>query len=316
MITLDVTDASTTGGNNGSIDLTVTGGNEPYGYTWSNGGTTEDISGLIAGPYCVTVTDNFGCTANGCETVSEPPPCPTFSFNTIITPATAGSSNGMINLTVIGGIPPYTYSWSNGETTEDINSLSPGTYTVTATDANNCTGTSTFDVPGCAAITFDFGVSLPSTPGTADGSIDVTLAGGTPPFTYSWNNGETSEDISAIDTGLYCLTVTDAENCTQTECVDVDVVGIDDFSEILESVTLFPNPASTDLTVELVPIAAGATTFELKDILGRTLFATDQFMIKGRNLVQFDVSTFSPGLYFLQVEKQGNAALLKFVIGN
>ena len=165
VITLDVTDASTTGGNNGSIDLTVTGGNEPYGYTWSNGGTTEDISGLIAGPYCVTVTDNFGCTANGCETVSEPPPCPTFSFNTIITPATAGSSNGMINLTVIGGIPPYTYSWSNGETTEDINSLSPGTYTVTATDANNCTGTSTFDVPGCAAITFDFGVSLPSTPG-------------------------------------------------------------------------------------------------------------------------------------------------------
>ena len=121
----------------GAINITVSGGTSPYTYLWSNGATTEDISGLAAGTYTVTVTDANGCTINLPVTVGTDNS--TITVTPVVTNTTCTASIGAINITVSGGTSPYTYLWSNGATTEDISGLAAGTYTVTITDANGCT---------------------------------------------------------------------------------------------------------------------------------------------------------------------------------
>ena len=121
---------------NGMINQTLTGGSGPLSYVWANGETTEDIMNVGVGIYSVTITDSLGCIILYSYTLTEP-------SQIVIN----GSINGnAIDLAVSGGTPGYTFSWSNGATTEDLSNLSSGTYSVTVTDANNCTSTASFTV--------------------------------------------------------------------------------------------------------------------------------------------------------------------------
>ena len=108
-----------------------------YIYTWSNGATTEDISGLIADTYNVTVLDAKSCQITLSVVVSQPAAGLSVS-TTKVDEKCYGNNEGTIDLSVTGGTTPYSYSWSNGTTSEDLSGLSAGTYSVTVTDANNC----------------------------------------------------------------------------------------------------------------------------------------------------------------------------------
>ena len=198
----------------GSINLSVCGGTSPYTYLWSNGATTKDISGLVAGTYSVTVKDKNGCTTTTSTTITGPSAivCST----TKVDVKCFGDANGSINLTVSGGNGGYTYVWSNGKTTEDISGLTGGTYTVTIKDCNGCTSTCSATV-GCPAV---LGCSTTKTDvkcyGGSNGSVDLTVTGGTIPYTYMWSNGATSEDLASVPAGTYTVTVKDKNNCTTT----------------------------------------------------------------------------------------------------
>ncbi|MBK9462978.1 MAG: SprB repeat-containing protein [Sphingobacteriales bacterium] len=112
----------------------------PYTYLWSNGSTTEDIGGLTAGNYGVTVTDANGCNITDTYLITEPSAVAITVDSS--TPTTCnGAPTGSIAISVSGGTPGYTYLWSNGSTTEDVSGLSAGNYVVTVTDANGCTST-------------------------------------------------------------------------------------------------------------------------------------------------------------------------------
>ena len=129
-----------------------------------------------------------------------------------------GASDGSIDVTVTGGAGNYTYSWSNGETTEDISDLTAGTYTLTVTDDNGCQQDITVEITESDEMSISethsnysgFGVSCN---GASDGSIDVTVTGGTGNYTYSWSNGETTEELSDISEGTYTVTATDENGC-------------------------------------------------------------------------------------------------------
>lgn len=139
-----VTNVSCNGGNNGAIDLSVSGGSAPYSYNWSNSSTSQDISSLTGGIYMVTVTDDNGCTTNsiiGVEDATAISIAPTASEET-----SPGAEDGSISLIVSGGAGSYSYSWSNGASTQDINGLNGGNYTVTITDGNSCTTTQVVEV--------------------------------------------------------------------------------------------------------------------------------------------------------------------------
>ncbi|PSR00998.1 MAG: hypothetical protein BRD50_09340 [Bacteroidetes bacterium SW_11_45_7] len=116
--------------------MSVQGGVTPYSYNWSNGRTNQDIQGVTAGTYTVTVTDDNGCTILDTAVIEQPDP---LTLGVSTTPVSSqGAEDGAIDLTVFGGTSPYDYLWSTGDTTQDIDSLSKGTYTVTVTDDSGC----------------------------------------------------------------------------------------------------------------------------------------------------------------------------------
>ena len=202
------------GATSGSITLTVTGGTPAYSFDWGSGITTQNRSGLGAGTYNVTVTDNKGCTANGSATLTQPDAI-------VITPTPAdalcfGSATGTISLSVSGGTPPYTYSWGDGPSTQNRTGLSAGTYSVTVSDAANCTKTSSGIVVSQPAVALSLSASSVNVAcnGASTGSINLTAANGTSPYTYNWGSGITTEDRTNLAAGTYTVTVTDHNGCT------------------------------------------------------------------------------------------------------
>ncbi|MEI6435400.1 MAG: T9SS type A sorting domain-containing protein [Bacteroidota bacterium] len=199
------------GAGNGSVDLTVSGGTFPYEYTWSNGQSTQDVSGLAAGNYSVTVRDVLGCPNTTEWTVNQPE---AIILNiTESPPLCHGDANGSLDLTVSGGTPGYLYLWNTGETTQDIAGLASGWYSVTVTDANTCQINSSWEVTEPDILTLNGNASPVLCRGSSNGSISVTVSGGTSPYQYSWNNGATVKDIAGLTVGWFTVTITDAHAC-------------------------------------------------------------------------------------------------------
>ena len=199
---------------NGMIDLTVTGGTPDFRYTWSNGKTTQDISGLIAGTYTVTVEDANGCTKIGSWTVTSPDLLTVFDDLTNV--QCHGGNNGAINITVTGGTPLYSFVWSNSATTQNISGLSVGCYTVTVTDAHSCQTSGSWCITEPSALSLEASITSVTCYTYHTGAIDLTVSGGVPNYTYVWSNGATTQDLTGLAAGTYSVTVTDAHTCHAT----------------------------------------------------------------------------------------------------
>ena len=220
---------SCNGATDGSIDISVTGGTAPYEYAWSNGETTEDLSDLGAGTYSVVITDSNDCSVSIEVEITESEEMAiteTHSDFTGYGVSCNGATDGSIDVTVTGGTGIYTYDWSNGATTEDISDLGAGTYSVVATDENGCSVSIEVEITESEIMAITethsdytgFGVSGA---GATDGSIDVTVTGGTGIYTYTWSNGATTEDISDLGAGTYSVVVTDENGCSVSIEVEI-----------------------------------------------------------------------------------------------
>lgn len=226
-ISAAITNASCDGSCDGSIDLSVSGGTPGYTYLWNGNQTTQDISNLCAGSYTVTVTDSNNCSASAGFTVSDPA---AISITATINDATCnGGCDGSIALSVSGGTPGYTYLWEDDQTTATITNLCAGDYTVTVTDNNGCTGTATFAVGQPAALVLQLSSTNESSQGANDGTATAEVSGGTPGYTYLWDDPANQTTATAVNLapGTYCVTVTDANDCTITGCVVVNAGGCD-----------------------------------------------------------------------------------------
>lgn len=216
-----VTSVSCNGGNNGAIDITVTNGVGSLTYTWSNSATTQDISGLVANTYTVTVRDLTQCTASASFTVNQPVAL-ALGNPTIQHVSCFGGNNGSITANPTGGTGTYGYAWTpTGGITQTINGLAEGTYTVTVTDANQCTITAQYQVTQPASAVA-FGVASVTNVlcnGAATGAIATSVSGGTTPYTYSWSHNALLNNTSALNltANTYTITVTDANQCTASQ---------------------------------------------------------------------------------------------------
>ncbi len=208
------------GGNNGAIDITVTGTNAPFTYNWGGGVTSQDRTNLVAGTYTVTASNTVGCTVTATYTITQPASAlSTSATNTTIN--CNGGNNGSINLTANGGVTPYSFLWSNSATTEDLNNLTAGAYTVTVTDANGCTATRTVNINQPTAVTTTETHTNISCNGGSTGSIDLSVSGGTGAYSYAWSNGAATQDLTTLTAATYTVTVADANGCTVTRSIAI-----------------------------------------------------------------------------------------------
>lgn len=219
------------GNDSGSINTTVSGGTTGYTYNWSGPGgftsTAPNLSNLVAGVYCVEVTDQNGCEAVECIELVEPDE---LTANPTINPVACNSAaTGSIDLNLSGGTAPYTIIWDNGESTEVITDLDAGVYSVIVSDANGCVFESSYEIEepenlqlALSSPTFVGGFNI-DCHGASTGSIGNNVVGGTEPYTYSWTgpNGFTSADSSlvGVPAGEYCLEVVDFNGCEATTCI-------------------------------------------------------------------------------------------------
>ena len=229
------TDATGNGIADGTAMVSANGGTSPYTYLWSNGATTASVTGLLAGTYTVVITDANGCTTTETVTVGEPNALTSSVSSTDVT--CNGDADGTATIVVNGGTSPYTYLWSNGQTTATATGLLAGIYTVVATDANGYTTTETVTVVEPSALTSSSSSTDVTCFDDNDGTATATVNGGTSPYTYSWSNGATTSTITGLDAGSYTVTMTDANGCTTTETVTV-----------VEPSALTSSSSSTDAT--------------------------------------------------------------------
>ncbi|MDX2360737.1 MAG: HYR domain-containing protein [Crocinitomicaceae bacterium] len=207
------TDVTCFGDGDGSIDLTVTNGTVPYTFAWSNLASTEDISGLQPGTYSVTAEDANGCMASIQDQITQPE---LLLLNKEVSHVNCyGGTDGAIDLTITGGILPYTFAWSNSAITEDLSGLSAGTYSVVVMDANNCEVTDATIILQPDSISIQ-SVVTGATCNAPNGSINTQVTGGVSPYTFAWSDGSTDVNLTNVIGGMYTLTVTDANNCTAT----------------------------------------------------------------------------------------------------
>ncbi len=425
-ITGNVTSVSCNGGSNGTINVTVSGGNMPYTYDWGAGVTTEDRTGLAAGTYTVIVTDNSGSSIASNYTVAEPTVLVASAVNTPIVcnggtstvsvsgmggtfpytgtggfSATAGShtytitdANGCVsapitiniaepavllanavvatpiscnggtavvtisanggtapysnigNVTVLGGSQSFNVIDANGcmATTTLFVSEPPalnasvvlatpidcyggtGTVTVAATGGTApytntglqtvSAGTGSYmvtDVNGCSTSTPPITVNEPSAivgtvvnithnTGGNNGAINVSVVGGTPPYSYSWSNGATTQDINQLAAGLYTLTITDAKGCVQimTDLAVLFQVGIE--TALDKVVNVYPNPAIDYLYLDFEAALTSVCFLKIYNIEGKIVGETAAS--EGKHIA-IEVAHLPVGSYFLWINYEG-----------
>jgi len=219
------TDVTCFGSDDGQIDFNISGGTPPYSYNWSNGAHNEDISNLSPDTYSVTVVDANGCTIQNAANITEP-------LEIIITPNANsilcyGDETGVIDISVTGGISPYSYNWSNLSTSEDLIDIPAGNYVVTITDNSGCTKIQAINVDQPNPLQ----VTLPSnfTYCNQTPEILATVEGGTTPYSYQWNTGATGSTIQyqTNNTATYSVTVTDNNGCVDQDIIEITIVDID-----------------------------------------------------------------------------------------
>ena len=220
-ITITVSNSSC-GQVDGTATATVSGGEPDYTYEWNTTPPqdTPTATGLLAGTYEVTVTDASSCFSVAVANVSDED-APTASI-IIDNEATCEQNNGQLTVSISGGVTPYQILWSNEETTEMINNLSAGTYSVDVTDANGCAVSQSVTLTDNGLPTA-FAVATEASCGQTNGQATVTANNGTPPYSFSWSDGITSTDSIAINLAAqeYTITVTDGNDCEFVTTVTV-----------------------------------------------------------------------------------------------
>ena len=201
---------SAQGMSDGAIYTATAGGAPPYAYYWvSPYATTQNLTNIPAGTYTFYAIDTNGCYSVENITVQDGIITPITASATITDVVCDGDTNGAIDVIVSSGVPPYSYTWSNGATAEDLSNLNGGNYTLTITDLQSQTYTATYTVNEPLPLSLSYTITNESATGTNDGAIDMVVIGGTTPYLYYWNTNpsQSTEDISGLSAGDYIVYV-------------------------------------------------------------------------------------------------------------
>jgi len=383
-ITYESQNVSCFGGNNGKVDLTISGGTPPYNFAWSHGASTQNVSNLSAGVYNVTITDQAQDTTIRTFTITQPP---LLTANFSSTPATAcGVSDGAVEITNIqGGTPGYSiivldadsvtqtmsdlmagiytvkvidikgckvishvpvnetgapsytvnqnnischgltdgtisinvsnatgtpvYSWSNAQTGNSLTNLASGNYLLTVTD-NNCHIYESFTITEPTPINVN-GTVQNATGGQSNGTIILQVSGGTPPYAYSWSSGQHTQNLGSLSQGTYTVTVTDAKQCTHVSTFTVTSTGIDS-DNINASVHIYPNPVNNTLNLNIEGHNNKYAEVYIYGAQGQ-LLKSEKIFVQNNVNYTIDLFNFTQGLFFIEIIIDGQKMYKKII---
>lgn len=305
------------GNTDGSIALEVQGGTAPLVYIY--GGDTLDnviLSMVGGGDYAIEVVDDNGCSFDAGVTLEEPSEIlVTASVTDVLC---NGDENGSITVNASGGTGMgYTYNVNDAGfgPGNEASGLTAGEYPVLVQDDSECGTSTTVTVGSPDAISVTVDANAGASGSDSDGLIDISVSGGTAPYTYSWvGPGFTSldEDASGVAAGDYTVTIVDDNGCEFTSTTIVVVSGLDEVLNQIE-VTLFPNPTRGDVEVQLSGLAGESVVAVLVDGLGREVSRDDLGNLNGLHVERMDLTGYESGVYFLHLQVANAVKVIRVV---
>jgi len=291
----------------GSASVSITtGGTSPFTYLWSNGGTSSTETGLAAGIYDITVTDNNGCSSTQSVSVNNvgAPAINTTSQNV----SCNGGNDGSAVVMATGGAPPYTYNWNTtiAQTTDTATGLAAGDYVIMVTDLAGCIASIFVTISEPSMLNTAMAMGIVSADTACDGTATTIPTGGTPPYSYLWDDpmSQTNATATGLCYGIYNVTITDNNACSINQSVLVDsVVTSVPNLEAIAYMVVYPNPTSGMVYFRFNFHTEQDVQVSVFDITGK--IAHSEY-INNLNLNEYaiDLSAYSRGIYFVTVQSE------------
>lgn len=310
-------DVTCFGENNGNVFVTVTGGNAPLTYAWSNGGgSAEDAQNLGGGTYQLTVTDDEGCPAvsSASYTISEPAEL-VVSILDYTDETCFGNENGTITADITGGTGAMDISWTNTTSSSlSLTGLAPNSYQLSVTDDNNCSTTSTIvTIAAATELNVTTSSTNESTSGN-DGTASVVASGGASSYNYLWTpSGQTTAAASGLSAGSYNCTIEDGNGCKSTVTVVVEK-GTSIGEIALDKLAIFPNPSKGTFTVSFETLESLDFEISMFNTIGKKVYTNSFDNVVGGFTEQIAVQDLSNGIYFLEISNRDAKSINKITI--
>ncbi|MEO0897853.1 MAG: T9SS type A sorting domain-containing protein [Bacteroidota bacterium] len=298
----------------GNITLVATGTNGPLTYSWSNNTSMQNLMGVGAGTYSVTVTDQSGCTDVETFTIDAPASLAIAQMGAVTDVSCNGGADGAAAVMASGGQGNLSYLWGTPqmETSTAVTGLSAGTFPVSVTDELGCSKSVDVTIAEPTAIAVTFDVMDETNAGASDGSAMANVSGGTPPYTLSWDTGADSANLVDLGPGIYVLTITDDNGCVLTDSATImqgpdAIIGLENIAFL----NVYPNPSTANFTVDLELSKAENVSMRLVNLHGQVVWRKT---FGTAALIQENVSIDQTGIYLLEVEAGSQRHAMKVLI--
>ncbi|HMX83357.1 MAG TPA: T9SS type A sorting domain-containing protein, partial [Saprospiraceae bacterium] len=298
------------GANDASVVVSPSGGVPPYQVFYDNG--ASDGTMLQAGNHTVEVKDSLGCSVIFPFFVPAYP-CDSLGIKAIDLDVQTSCFDKPVTLSIkniSGGQPAYNILWSNGSTDSTVTDTFKNLTSLKVTDAKNCLFTLILDIDQPDSIFVNFEIN-DATPGNTDGSVLVSATGGQGTFSYLWQDGSTTELLTGLAPGNYCVTITDAAGCSVVKCAEVKLkVSTNDL--ISQGWKLFPNPAKDFLYLKQAIVDGSQVSWQILDASGTNILTGEQKNTAGT--IPVSVAHLPSGQYYLLLHHHSKQLYAKFII--
>lgn len=298
---IDIRNISCAGEKNGAINLNVKGSNGNYRMKWSNGSDASYLTNLSGGKYNVTVYDSEACPLVSEDFVINDPQKLRMGGSQNFPITCPGANDGRINIRVLGGTEPYSFTWSNGAITQNIRGLSAGNYDLTITDVEGCHSFEKFKMESQGDIFLGISLSDETTTKGNDGAVRINkIFGGTDPYLYEWSNGGSTNGIEGLQAGNYAVTIYDNEGCENE--LTFEIKNINDnvpqtFTFDIQSETVVHGETTYFKIVSPINQNVG---FKLFDMRSKQIKKESLSLLRGNNTHYFKAPE-EEGTYLLQI---------------